>query len=49
MSSRLSGFTLKAAFSAAAYLNPEKHIQLQYTTTSPKLHKALGLSPSTFE
>ena len=38
-----------AAFAAAAYLAPEKQIQLQYTTTSPKLHKALGVSPSTFE
>ena len=47
----LSGFheTALAAFAAAAYLAPEKQIQLQYTTTSPKLHKALGVSPSTFE
>lgn len=47
----LSGFheAALAAFAAAAYLNPEKHIQLQYTTTSTKLHKILGVSPATFE
>ena len=47
----LSGFheAALAAFAAAAYLNPEKQIQLQYTTTSPKLHKALGVKPATFE
>ena len=46
----LSGFheAALAAFAAAAYIAPEKQIQLQYTTTSPKLHKALGVSPSTF-
>jgi thioredoxin reductase (NADPH) len=47
----LSGFheAALAAFAAAAYLAPEKQIQLQYTTTSPKLHKALGVSPTTCE
>ncbi len=47
----LSGFheAALAAFAAAAYLNPEKHIQLQYTTTSTKLHQVLGVSPTTFE
>ncbi|WP_114653700.1 NAD(P)/FAD-dependent oxidoreductase [Polynucleobacter necessarius] len=47
----LSGFheAALAAFAAAAYLAPEKQIQLQYTITSPKLHKALGVSPPTFE
>jgi thioredoxin reductase (NADPH) len=47
----LSGFheAALAAFAAAAYLAPEKLIQLQYTTTSPKLHKALGVSPIRFE
>ena len=47
----LSGFheAALAAFAAAAYLNPEKQIQLQYTTTSPKLHKALGVNSPTFE
>lgn len=47
----LSGFheSALAAFAAAAYLNPEKHIQLQYTTTSTKLHKVLGITSPTFE
>ena len=47
----LSGFheSALAAFAAAAYLNPEKHIQLQYTTTSTKLHKVLGVTSPTFE
>ena len=47
----LSGFheAALAAFAAAAYLNPEKLIQLQYTTTSTKLHKALGVQSPTFE
>ncbi len=47
----LSGFheAALAAFAAASYLNPEKPIQLQYTTTSPKLHRALGVKPATFE
>ena len=47
----LSGFheAALAAFAAAAYLHPEKQILLQYTTTSPKLHKALGVKSPTFE
>ena len=47
----LSGFheAALAAFAAAEYLNPEKQIQLQYTTTSPKLHKVLGVKPNTSE
>ena len=47
----LSGFheAALAAFAAAAYLNPEKPAQLQYTTTSTKLHKALGVQSPTFE
>ncbi|BDT74750.1 NAD(P)/FAD-dependent oxidoreductase [Polynucleobacter sp. KF022] len=47
----LSGFheAALAAFAAAEYLNPEKQIQLQYTTTSPRLHKALGVLSPTFE
>ena len=47
----LSGFheAALAAFAAAQYLNPEKSIQLQYTTTSPKLHKVLGVTPPIFE
>ncbi|WP_083657456.1 NAD(P)/FAD-dependent oxidoreductase [Polynucleobacter sphagniphilus] len=47
----LSGFheAALAAFAAAAYLQPEKQIPLQYTTTSPKLHKALGVSSPNIE
>jgi len=47
----LSGFheAALAAFAAAQYLDPEKSIQLQYTTTSPKLHKVLGVTPPIFE
>ncbi|MBU3624645.1 NAD(P)/FAD-dependent oxidoreductase [Polynucleobacter sp. JS-Safj-400b-B2] len=47
----LSGFheAALAAFAAAEYLSPEKQIQLQYTTTSPKLHKVLGVKSPTFE
>jgi len=47
----LSGFheAALAAFAAAEYLNPEKQIPLQYTTTSPKLHKTLGVKSPTFE
>lgn len=32
-----------AAFGAAALVFPEQKIQLQYTTTSPRLHKLLGV------
>jgi thioredoxin reductase (NADPH) len=41
----LSGFheAALAAFGAAPYIFPEKRILLQYTTTSPKLHKVLGV------
>lgn len=41
----LSGFheCALAAFAAAAYVFPDKRIALQYTTTSPKLHKVLGV------
>jgi len=34
-----------AAFGAAARVFPGKPIQLEYTTTSPRLHKALGVAP----
>jgi len=48
----LSGFhecTL-AAFGAAAIVFPEKgKIHLQYTTTSPKLHKVLGVESPVFD
>ena len=33
-----------AAFGAAALIFPDQNIQLQYTTTSTKLHKLLGVS-----
>lgn len=37
-----------AAFGAAALIFPDQKIQLQYTTTSPKLHRLLGVeSPQT--
>ncbi|MES2317013.1 MAG: NAD(P)/FAD-dependent oxidoreductase [Pseudomonadota bacterium] len=32
-----------AAFGAAPYVFPDKKIYMQYTTTSPKLHKILGV------
>ncbi|MES3011169.1 MAG: NAD(P)/FAD-dependent oxidoreductase [Pseudomonadota bacterium] len=34
-----------AAFGAAELIFPDQKIQLQYTTTSPKLHKLLGVAP----
>ena len=47
----LSGFheTALAAFAAAPYIFPEKRIHLQYTTTSPKLHKVLGVETPSFD
>jgi thioredoxin reductase (NADPH) len=41
----LSGFheATLAAFAAAEYLHPGKTIYTQYTTTSPQLHKGLGV------
>jgi thioredoxin reductase (NADPH) len=41
----LSGFheAALAAFGAATYVFPDKRILLQYTTTSPRLHKVLGV------
>jgi thioredoxin reductase (NADPH) len=47
----LSGFheAALAAFGAAPYIFPEKRIHLQYTTTSPKLHKVLGVETPTFD
>ena len=47
----LSGFheAALAAFGAAAHVFPDKPIQLQYTTTSPKLHKALGVESPVFD
>jgi len=47
----LSGFheAALAAFAAAPYIFPEKRIHLQYTTTSPKLHKVLGVETPNFD
>ncbi|MEQ1806112.1 MAG: ferredoxin--NADP(+) reductase, partial [Burkholderiaceae bacterium] len=47
----LSGFheAALAAFGAATYVFPGKQIQLQYTTTSPKLHKMLGVQAPVFD
>jgi len=47
----LSGFheAALAAFGAAPYIFPEKRIHLQYTTTSPKLHKVLGVESPVFD
>jgi thioredoxin reductase (NADPH) len=47
----LSGFheAALAAFGAANYIFPEKRIHLQYTTTSPKLHKVLGVETPVFD
>lgn len=47
----LCGFheTALAAFGAARYVFPDKPVHLQYTTTSPKLHKALGVEPPSFD
>ncbi len=38
-----------AAFGAMPILFPEKKVFLQYTTTSPKLHKVLGVASPTFD
>ena len=47
----LSGFheAALAAFGAAPYIFPDKKIHMQYTTTSPKLHKVLGVESPTFD
>jgi thioredoxin reductase (NADPH) len=48
----LSGFheCALAAFGAAAIIFPNKgKIHLQYTTTSPKLHKVLGVESPVFD
>jgi thioredoxin reductase (NADPH) len=47
----LSGFheAALAAFGAAPYIFPDKRIMLQYTTTSPKLHKVLGVESPVFD
>ncbi|WP_372825413.1 NAD(P)/FAD-dependent oxidoreductase [Polaromonas sp.] len=38
-----------AAFGAAALIFPGEKIQLQYTTTSPRLHKLLGVESPVFD
>ena len=47
----LSGFheCALAAFGAAPFIFPEKKIHLQYTTTSTKLHKVLGVETPVFD
>ena len=47
----LSGFheAALAAFAAAPFVFPEKKVHLQYTTTSPKLHKVLGVETPNFD
>ena len=47
----LSGFheAALAAFGAAPYVFPDRRVQLQYTTASPKLHKLLGVESPTFD
>ena len=47
----LSGFheAALAAFGATAIVFPDKKVMLQYTTTSPKLHKVLGVETPVFE
>jgi thioredoxin reductase (NADPH) len=47
----LSGFheAALAAFGAAPIIFPDKRIHLQYTTTSPKLHKVLGVETPSFD
>jgi len=47
----LSGFheAALASFAAAPYIFPQKKIHLQYTTTSPKLHKVLGVESPVFD
>jgi thioredoxin reductase (NADPH) len=47
----LSGFheCALAAFGAVPFIFPEKKVFLQYTTTSPKLHKVLGVESPVFD
>ncbi|MBT9506757.1 NAD(P)/FAD-dependent oxidoreductase [Rhodoferax sp.] len=47
----LSGFheCALAAFGAMPIIMPEKKVFLQYTTTSPKLHKVLGVETPVFD
>lgn len=47
----LSGFheCALAAYGAMPIISPDKRVFLQYTTTSPKLHKVLGVETPTFD
>ena len=47
----LSGFheAALAAFGASPYVYPDRRVLLQYTTTSPKLHKVLGVESPVFD
>jgi thioredoxin reductase (NADPH) len=47
----LSGFheCALAAFGAVPFIFPDKKVFLQYTTTSPKLHKVLGVESPVFD
>ena len=35
-----------AAYAACGYVFPDEKVQLQYTTTSPRLHQLLGVTPA---
>jgi thioredoxin reductase (NADPH) len=47
----LSGFheAALAAFAAKAIIEPGKKVHLQYTTTSPTIHKRLGIEGESAE
>jgi len=47
----LSGFheAALAAFGATRYVFPDRKVHLQYTTTSPKLHRILGVESPVFD
>ena len=47
----VSGFheATLAAFGASPHVFPDKPVLLQYTTTSPRLHKALGVASPVFD
>jgi thioredoxin reductase (NADPH) len=38
-----------AAFGAMPFIFPDQKVMLQYTTTSPKLHKVLGVATPAVE
>ena len=44
----LCGFheAVLAAYGAVAHITPEKAVHLEYTTTSPRLHRVLGVAPA---